>query len=650
MHPLLATTLARRGYVNAMPVQAAVSDAAHAGRDLLVSSQTGSGKTLAFGLAMASELLAGASALAERGGVIPRALVVAPTRELAVQVANELGWLFAEAPLRLAAFTGGTPMGGDLRRLRMGVDLVVGTPGRLVDLQRRGALDLSRIATLVLDEADEMLDMGFKEDLEALLSAAPAERRTLLFSATLPRPIQQLASTYQRNAVRIDVRSPGASKAHADIDFRAHLVRGRDRFAAVVNMLLANPDAKSIVFCRTREGVGDLQHKLVEHGFAAVAMAGDRAQGERDRALAALRSGSARILVATNVAARGIDVPDVELVIHGDLPDGAESLTHRSGRTGRAGRKGTSVLLVDPVQRRRAERLLGELGVKVTWAKVTTETEARAAAEKRLGDALLASLRPETEGTEGEPLDESFARTPAFDLTPMLNRLTAEVSAQDLLALLLRRELARLPQALPLEAIEGEAPRGRALRPPMEAGEGRGPRPEAPTRRREPPREPLPRDKRPDPGPSPSVRPSWQEERVPVAPRAAGRAVIFRVNLGADTQAAPRTLLPLICRRGDVDRTLVGSIRVGPQSSTFEIAAEAAVSFARSAMQPDPREPHVRFEAARPPGEAAPVRPRRSQSDEAPRGGPSAAPSPRRPSREQGGQRPLRRAARPYAS
>jgi ATP-dependent RNA helicase DeaD len=573
LEPTLARALADKGYETATPVQAAVLDPALAGRDLLVSSQTGSGKTIAFGTLIGERLLPAPA----RPGPAPRALVVAPTRELAAQVSRELRWLFAVSGTRLGAFTGGTAIGGDLRRLRAGVDIAVGTPGRLVDLHKRQALDLSAVAVLVIDEADEMFDLGFKEDLEYLLASAPPERRTLLFSATLPREIERLAATYQRAAARIDAR-PGRGP-HEDIRYLAYLVRAQDRLAAVVNVLLAAGEAKAIVFCRTREAVGALHQRLVDHRLAAAAISGERAQGERDRALEALRAGTARVLVATNVAARGLDLPDVDLVVHADLPENTDSLTHRSGRTGRAGKKGTSVVIADLAERRKAERLLAGAGLKVAWAPPPTEVEVRGALEERLVASLVAEAHTGASPPGGTPPPSSEA---------LVDRLRAVLPERILVSLLLAREARRLPVALPLEPVD-LARREQGPRLPARARVGADARPAPPDGR------------------------GWTE------------AVIFRVNLGAEAKAEPGWLLPLICRRGGVTRREVGAIRVGPRSSTFEIAAAAAPDFALASSQPDPRAPHVTIEPVhnvRPPGPPrAPERgaPARGHAKSAPR-------------------------------
>jgi ATP-dependent RNA helicase DeaD len=548
LHPALAQTLAARGYETATAVQAAVLDRSAAGRDLLVSSQTGSGKTIAFGAALAETLLEG-----ERGEAAPTALVIVPTRELAAQVRGELAWLFAGTGLRLASFTGGTPVGGDLRALERGVDVAIGTPGRLVDLLRRERLPLGGLKVVVLDEADEMLDLGFREDLETLLQAAPAERRTLLLSATLPPEIRALARRFQRDAVAIDPRKAAdgtaSSKAHDDITYLAHLVAGADRLAAVVNVLRASDSQRAIVFCTTRDAVSDLHAALVARGFAATAISGERAQAERDRALEQLRRGDMTVLVATNVAARGLHLPDVDLIVHADLPLNAESLTHRSGRTGRAGRKGTAVLIATPAERRKAERLLSSAHVKPVWTPLPSREAIGAAARERLAIELLAPV------VGDEPALAEGADALAL-------RLETDLPAAALIRRLLTRELARLPQG---EAVQAIGP----------------PRPEAD------------RDWRDSP---PLSRAEMSRD-----------AVLFRVNLGAQDHADPRWMLPLICRRGAVTRRDVGAIRIGPHETTFEIAGRAARDFAAASAEVDPRAPQVVI--ARATGGSAPPAP-----------------------------------------
>ena len=349
--PPLAKALADRGYETLTPVQLAVIEPQTAGRDLMVSARTGSGKTVAYGLAMADSLLAVDGSLAPAAA--PSALVIAPTRELAMQVQRELQWLYAGA--EVVSCVGGMDPRAERRALERGCQIVVGTPGRLRDHLERGQLHLGELACVILDEADEMLDLGFREELEEILDATPKDRRTLLFSATLPKPIVALASTYQKNALRLVIG--GGETAHSDIDYRAVRIAPSEIELATVNVLRYFESGAAIVFCSTREAVRKLHANLVERGFNVVALSGELTPNERTHALQALRDRRARVCVATDVAARGIDIPDLDLVIHADLPTNRETLQHRSGRTGRAGRKGISQLLVPTPRRRLAERL-----------------------------------------------------------------------------------------------------------------------------------------------------------------------------------------------------------------------------------------------------------------------------------------------------
>jgi len=590
LHPALAAALAARGYEMPTGVQAAVLDAGNRGRDLLVSSHTGSGKTVAFGAAMADSLLA-AGEMQVPHGPNPIALVIVPTRELAVQVREELRWLFASAHLRLASFTGGTPVFGDVKALQRGVDLVIGTPGRLVDLLRRQSLKLADVRVVVLDEADEMLDLGFRQDLETLLQAAPATRRTLLLSATLPPEIRTLARRYQRDAIAIDPRKTAGAGAgpvkgaHEDITHRAHLIAGGDRLAAVVNVLRAEETTRAIVFCTTREGVAEMHAALVARGFTATAISGDRAQAERDRALEQLRRGEARVLVATNVAARGLHLPDVDLIVHADLPLNADSLIHRSGRTGRAGRKGTAVVIATVAERRKAERLLGAAHIKIDWTPPPSDEAIAAAALVRLADELAAAAEPAPD----------VARA-ADDL---LSRVESKLPAGELLRRLVSRELGRLPAGEPLRAVSIQT-----------TGRDGGAR---------------------DGNQPPRLRQSHAQF--------SREGVSFRINLGANDRADPRWLLPLICRRGGVTRRDVGAIRIGPDETVFEIAGGAAHDFALAASEPDPRARHVVIARAdAPPADRRPA-PRAPDRPARPHQPPRSPEPPRLP----GGYHPLQR-------
>ena len=393
----LAAALAAKGYASLTSVQQAVLTPETLGRDLLVSAQTGSGKTVGFGLAMASDILE--DGLLPLAG-LPVALAIAPTRELALQVARELGWLYAGTGAQIATCVGGMDFRTERRALDRGAQIVVGTPGRLRDHLERGSLDLSTLRACVLDEADEMLDLGFREDLEFILQSAPADRRTLMFSATVPPAIARLATEFQRDALRIV--ATGEARQHGDIAYRAASVTQRDRENAIFNLLRFHDARTAIVFCKTRANVNHLLARMGNRGFRAVALSGELSQQERTHALQALRDGRAQVCIATDVAARGIDLPGLDLVIHADLPTNSETLLHRSGRTGRAGSKGISALIVTPADYKKAQRLLQGARVTAEWGKAPSADEVRARDDARMLDhpTLTADAGDETEAAD----------------------------------------------------------------------------------------------------------------------------------------------------------------------------------------------------------------------------------------------------------
>ncbi len=390
--PALAAALEKRGYTELTPVQTAMLAPELADADMLVSAQTGSGKTVAFGIAVAPTLLNGA----ERFSYVPAplALIVTPTRELALQVQRELAWLYDGTGANLASCVGGMDFRAERRALERGAHIVVGTPGRLRDHIERGSLDLTGLRAAVLDEADEMLDLGFREDLEFILQSSPEDRRTLMFSATVSKPIATLAQSYQRNAIR--VATAGERRQHVDIEYRALQVASADRENAIINVLRYYEAKNALVFCSTRAAVNHLMARFNNRGFAVVALSGELSQNERTHALQAMRDGRARVCIATDVAARGLDLPGLELVIHADLPGNRETLLHRSGRTGRAGNKGVSAIIVEPKDRKKAERLLAAAAINATWAKPPSADDVTARDNERML-SLPALLDPTTE-------------------------------------------------------------------------------------------------------------------------------------------------------------------------------------------------------------------------------------------------------------
>ncbi len=376
----LSDALAERGYDTLTAVQEAVNAPELQDADLLVSAQTGSGKTVGFGLAIAHTLMGDSDRLEPASS--PLALVVAPTRELAFQVMRELEWLYAKAGARMASCVGGMDMRDERRKLERGAHIVVGTPGRLRDHIQRGSLDMTGLRAIVLDEADEMLDLGFREDLEFMLGEAPENRRTLLFSATVPPMIAKLAKQFQRDAVRVSTQSN--TTQHADISYQALRVAQSDSENAIFNLLRFHDAQNAIVFANTRVAVNHLTARLANRGFSVVTLSGELSQNERTHALQAMRDGRAKVCVATDVAARGIDLPGLDLVIHADLPTNAEGLLHRSGRTGRAGRKGISALIIPPRSIRKAEQLLKFAKIQAEWTTPPSADDINQRDEERL--------------------------------------------------------------------------------------------------------------------------------------------------------------------------------------------------------------------------------------------------------------------------
>ncbi|MEW5849585.1 MAG: DEAD/DEAH box helicase [Myxococcota bacterium] len=535
----LQHTLTQRGFTRLTPVQQAVLQEEHAGRDLRISSQTGSGKTVAVGLLLAG-LVERPEGRAERV-CQPRAVVITPTRELAMQVASELSWLLKELRTRVLAVTGGTNVRAEQRALSHGAEIVVGTPGRLLDHLTQQVIDTSAVAAVVLDEADQMLDLGFRDELEAILEKLPTERRTHLMSATFSREVLALARRYQHDAVHVEGTTLG--QANVDIAHVIQLVRPHQVTDALINLLLLSPDELTLVFARTRADVTNLAGQLAELGFSVAGLTGEMDQPERTRVMNAFRAGHLRTLVATDVAARGIDVPEVTRVIHVDAPTDSDVYTHRSGRTGRAGRKGTSILIVPPQGRDRVTRTLKHAGVRYTFAPVPDAQAILRASDDRLL-AELTTPPPPTDDGAWEP----HLHTLATRLLEHVEPLT-----------LVHRLLARVGHHGPVLPRTVE-PVG------------------APT-----PREPRERVK-----PEPRAR---KEHRVPE-----GGWVSFRLTSGSRFGMDARRLLATVCRRGNIRGSDVGAIDVGTSHSIFQVAAEVAEHFAEAAARPDPRDPRVRIE------------------------------------------------------
>lgn len=577
--PALAGALEKKGFTALTPVQQTVLDPALAGRDLRITSQTGSGKTVAVGFALRA--LVTDAAAPDRGIARPRAIVVAPTRELAKQVEEELSWLYAPLRVRVASATGGANLRDERRALAMAPAVIVGTPGRLLDHLDRGAIDPADCAAVVLDEADRLLDMGFREELERILAHVPQSHATHLVSATFPREVRSLADAVQNDPVHVEGTRLG--QANADIDHVLHLVDGRDRFGAIVNLLLANPDEQMLIFARTRADVGDIADALVSHGFSAASLSGEMEQPARDRALAAFKRGDLRALVATDVAARGIDVQDIARVLHADPPGDADTYTHRSGRTGRAGRKGTSSVLVPPSVMAKVVRLLQRARVSYRFEKLPGADQIRRAGD----DHLLTSLTADAPA----PGDDDIRAQ------GLAARLAETGNVQRTIArLLVRAQKATGPEPIHIRAIEPPSLVPRTSRRNTDSPYS-DERPRAPRAAWTPRGEGAPGEQGAPADESARPEAAPHSDRGPRPGRAerdaSGGWKLFQVSWGEAHGADSRRLLAMLCRRGGIQSSDVGAIRIGRIASTVEIGSDVADQFSESASQVDARDPRI---------------------------------------------------------
>ena len=336
----ISEALEARGITSPFPIQEQAIPLALTGQDIIGQAKTGTGKTLGFGLPLIQSLGKDPSHGA-------KALVVVPTRELAIQVAEDLKLACSNRSTTVAAIYGGKAYEGQVAEIDAGAQIIVGTPGRLIDLSKQKKLDLTSIQFMVLDEADEMLDLGFLPDVERLFAYTPENRQTMLFSATMPGAIVSLARKYQNKPVHIRVNDPDEGLTKADIKQFVYRAHSLDKDEVVGRILQAEGRGKTVIFCRTKRQAAKLSDELIDRGFNASALHGDMSQEAREKSMIAFRTGKKDILVATEVAARGIDVDDVTHVINYSVPEDEKAYLHRVGRTGRAGRLGTAVTFVD---------------------------------------------------------------------------------------------------------------------------------------------------------------------------------------------------------------------------------------------------------------------------------------------------------------
>ncbi len=566
------------GYEEATPIQRAAIPVLLAGADIIGQAGTGTGKTAAFALPLLHRLL---TSPAPKKGV-PRALILVPTRELAMQVAEAVHKYAKKTTLTVVPVYGGAPMDQQIRALRRGVEIVVATPGRALDHLRRKTLDLTALEVLVLDEADEMLDMGFADDLEAILTSTPATRQTALFAATMAPRIASIAERHLRKPERITVkaekRAPGKMP---QIRQAAYIVSRSQKGFALGRILEFEDPTSAIVFCRTRIEVDELTDTLKSHGYGAQALHGGLDQRQRDRVMQLFRTGKADVLVATDVAARGLDIDHVSHVINYDIPTAPEVYVHRIGRTGRIGREGVAITLIDPREQRTLRFIEGLTKQKIDIATLPTLSALKA---KRL-DATRGAL---TTRIAAGDLDETRAVVQAlaadFDMTDIAAAAvalfqaageTAADNAPDVVA----------PPERPARSFDDRRPPRRDSRPAQRDDRGDAPRPgrfDGDFERR-PARAAKPA------GTYAAKEPYAAREKRP--PRASGpegagfdqaEAVMLAFNIGRNNGVRPGDLVGAITNESGITSRELGAINITPSSSMVEVAGPVAATVVKA--------------------------------------------------------------------
>lgn len=404
------------GFEQPSPIQARAIPPALAGHDVIGQAQTGTGKTAAFAIPILEQI--------RERHFQPQALVLVPTRELALQVTEEIRRLGRYTRIRSLSVYGGQPISKQIRTIGNGVDVVIGTPGRLLDHLDRGTLRLDQVGTVVLDEADEMLDMGFIDDIETILRSTPARRQTMLFSATMPKSVMHLARQFMRNPVHVNI-TPEQVAAPA-IDQVYFEVRPYERFEALCRIIDSEAMKRAIIFCRTKRGVDELTDQLRERGYAADAIHGDLDQRQRNRVMQSFRRGDTELLIATDVAARGVDVEQITHVVNFDIPTDAESYVHRIGRTGRAGRSGTAMTLIHPKERRTLAAIERAVRVRLKRRRIPTDVDVAERQREVWRQRLIRTLEQDQLAAYRTIVEELSAGYDAVDVGAAALKLLAE--------------------------------------------------------------------------------------------------------------------------------------------------------------------------------------------------------------------------------
>ncbi len=552
-------TLEGLGYEEPTPVQREAIPPLLAGRDVLAEAPTGTGKTAAFALPILQRL-ASAGGLGRAGEGRTLALVLVPTRELAMQVAEAVHRYGRGLDARVLPIYGGQAIGQQLRALRRGVDVVVATPGRAVDHLTRGSLSFDAVEVVVLDEADEMLDMGFAEDLEALLTATPPGRQTALFSATISPTIARIAARHLREPVRVAVRPERPAREEMPrVRQRVYVVRAADKLAALGRILDLEDPASALVFARTRVEVDDLSEALAGRGHDVAALHGGMSQEQRDRVMGRFRDGSLDVLVATDVAARGLDIEHVSHVVNFDVPSDPDMYIHRIGRTGRMGREGVAITLLEPREHRLLRNIEAATRTKLELATIPTVADLR---ERRL-ELLQASLRERLleEGLERyrgvvEPLADEFD---LVEIALAAISLLEGANARDV------EEVEIAPASLPVDRPLRPAPRsGRPGFPPGPGAPGGRGVPMRPGGRPAPARGPVP------------ARREAPQAAMSDGRRASGPWVRLYVGGGRRAGMRPGDLVGAIANEAGVPGSAIGAIQIADSFSLVDVADTAA--------------------------------------------------------------------------
>jgi len=515
LHPALMRAVDELGYESPTPIQQRAIPALMSGRDVLGQAQTGTGKTAAFALPM----LHGLQTDEARGRV--QGLVVAPTRELAIQVAKAVYEYGQHRGVRVLAVYGGQSYSHQISCLKRGVDIVIGTPGRMLDLIRKNVLDLSAVRYLVLDEADEMLSMGFIEDIEAILSETPSTRQTALFSATLPEPIRRLADRYMTTPEAITINPKRMTVA--ETEQRYYVVTEEDKLAALTRLFETEDITSALIFTRTKVRASELSDALLARGFPAEALHGDLSQPAREAVMNRFRRGQVTVLVATDVAARGLDIEDVSHVVNYDMPFDPEIYVHRIGRTGRAGKSGIALMLATPRERRRLQEIEAFTMQPITRAKLPTPTDILA----RRDAQFLLKMGGQLENVSGN------------EHTLVAQMVAAGYAVEDVAAAAIRLARAQ-EQQRPIEEIR-EAP----ARPQRHAQFE-----EQPDRR-------------------PARPPRRKGEREPGMVR-------LWLNVGAAHGIRPRDIVGAIAGETGIPGRSIGAIEIQPQQTFVDVAERHA--------------------------------------------------------------------------